>query len=712
MSTNGCGCGSKEPTQPVTCCELDCLEAPRFFCGQLLTDALLEDLKEWTRAKIALARYRDGWGVVCGLDMCCDETSPGGIVVRPGYALSCCGDDIVLCEDAQLDLSSACDEGPDPCEELEPQDWRRAVDRPRSPGSVEGSPGTNGTDNGATTSEPRAVDVYIAYREEQSDPQTALARSACGETGRCEYAHTRETYSLSWEPGGSGDPLTYAALRWRERYDEALEVIDAFKAAFQTLEGGQGDVVRSWLLRWIDAHHPHHFCFLRDRICDAEEDALTDESRLTELLFWIAQDRRNQVLTCQCHGCGPASGRVPLGRVWVVPGRNGGCRIAGIDPFPPYRRPLSGECWPAGLGYVNAGQVIWHHRSEACVRLADLGVRVKEVAEFEPPPTLAELRTALACDPLVPCGEERTLLAYKVEPLGERVVGLCAPVVTPTPTNPPVVSVRKTSDPTSGRPGSSVTYTFEVTNAGDEAFEARVEDDRLGEIATQQIDPGVTETFTRETRVPQDPTDPLINTVTVTATGPGGTTTEEATHSFTIELPTPQPSLDIELDAPAAIVPRRQIPYRLTIINNGDVDLTVTLTDSLGALPEDQREFQVAAGDQLGFRYGYRPLDDETRVEETVTGVGVTADGAEVQDEETVATTITTDVPTEPTEPTLRDIDGIGETRERLLNEAGIDSLEALIEADPALIAEIVGPPTTEEHVLRWQEQAKQLLER
>jgi predicted flap endonuclease-1-like 5' DNA nuclease len=715
MSTNGCGCGCKEPTQPVTCCELDCLEAPRFFCGQLLTDALLEDLKEWTRARIALARYRDGWGVVCGLDMCCDEASPGGIVIRPGYALSCCGDDIVLCEDAQLDLSSACDEGPDPCEELEPQDWRRAVDRPRSPGSVEGSPETNGTDNGPSTSEPRAVDVYIAYREEQSDPQAALARSACGETGRCEYAHTRETYSLSWGPGGSGDPLTYAALRWRERYDEALEVIDAFKAAFQTLEGGQGDVVRSWLLRWINAHHPHHFCFLRDRICDAEEDALTDESRLTELLFWIAQDRRNQVLTCQCHGCGPASGRVPLGRVWVVPGRNGGCRIAGIDPFPPYRRPLSVECWPAGPGYVNVGQVIWHHRAEACVRLADLGVRVKEVAEFEPPPTLAELRSALACDPLVPCGEERTLLAYKVEPLGERVVGLCAPVTTPTPTNPPAVSVTKTSDPTSGRRGSSVTYTFEVTNTGDEAFEAHVEDDRLGEIVTEEIDPGVTGTYTRETRVPQDATDPFVNTVTVTATGPGGTTTEDATHSFTIELPTPQPSLDIELGAPASIPVggvRRGVPYTLEIINDGDLDLGVTLTDSLGALPEDQRDFQVAAGDRLAFRFAYQPLRGETRVEETVTGVGTTADGAQVQDEDTAVTTISGDTPTDPTEPKLRDIVGIGETRERLLNEAGIDSLEALIDADPGRIAEIVGPPTTEEHVLRWQEQARQLLER
>ena len=719
MTANGCGCGCEEPTRPVECCELDCLEAPRFFCGQLLTDQLLNDLMRWTRAKTSLARYRDGWGVVCGLDMCCDETTPGGIVVRPGYALSCCGDDIVLCEDARLDLSSACDEGPDPCEELEPRDWRRAVDRPRSPGSVEKAPAANGTDNGASTSEPRAVDVYINYHEEQSDPQTALARSACGETGRCEYAHIRETHSLSWEPGGSGDPLTYAALRWRERYDEALEVIDAFRAAFQTLEDGQGATVRSWLLRWLDTHHPHHFCFLRDRICDADEDALTDESRLTELLFWIAQDRRNQVLSCPCYGCGPASGGVPLGRVWVVPGRQGGCRIAGIDPFPPFRRPLSGECWPAGLGYVNAGQVIWHHRTEACVRLADLGVRIKEVAEFEPPPTLAELRSTLACDPLVPCGEERTLLAYKVEPLGERVVGLCGPVAAPEPTpKPPAVTVTKTSDPSEGERGSPVRYTVEVTNGGDEAFEAQVVDDQLGELGTQRIEPGATEVFQRGRKVPQGAKDPYVNTVTVTATGPGGTATAEARHEFRV-IERVERSIDVELVGPASSTRGRSISYRLTVTNDGPSDLTVQLTDTLNALPtEALAQFPLAPGESQQFKLSYAPVRTETRVEETVTAVAFDVNGAQTGDEDTAVTTIERPIPQgeprpfPPGEPALVEVDGIGPARERMLTEAGIDSLQKLSEADPAIVVEAVGSPTTVEHVERWQEQARRLLRR
>ena len=709
MSTNGCGCGCgcEDTPTAVQCCELDCLEAPRFFCGQLLTDQLLNDLVEWTRAKTSLARYRHGWGVVCGLDMSCDGANPGGIVVGSGYAVSCCGDDIVVCENAPLDLSAACDKGPDPCEELEAQDWRRAVDRPRVPGG--GKPGEGASETNQDGNEPRAVDVYIAYTEEQSDPQAALARSACGETGRCEYAHTRETYSLSWQPGGSGDPLTYEATRWRERYNEALEVLDAFRGAFQTLDGGQGEAVRTWLLRWLETHHSHHFCFVRDRICDAEADALTDESRLTELLFWIVQDRRNQVIACPCYGCGPHSGGVPLGRVWVVPGRTGGCRIAGIDPFPPYRRPLSGECWPAALGYVNAGQVIWHQRSPACVRLADLRVRVTGVTEFEPPPTIAELRAALACDPMIRCGDARTLVTYKVEPLGERVVGLCGPVTTPVP-DLPKVSVTKTSDPDHGRRGSGVRYTFEVTNAGEDAFDARVVDDLMGEIASQEIEPGATETFHKGMKVPQDATDPLVNTVTVTATGPGGTATADAKHEFRVVLPQPEGSLEVDLVGPAAVPPGEAIAYRIRVVNDGQVDLTgVQLTDTLNALtPPASEAFDLAAGESELFRAGYIPTDVEKKVDETVRGEGLTPNGQQVAGEDSVSTLVTRDdVP----QKTIRDIDGIGPQREKALIDAGIDTLEELIKADAAKLAEKLGPPATEELVKRWQDQAKRFLE-
>ena len=514
--SRGCGCGCTEPERQVECCGLDCLEAPRFFCGQLLTDQHLNDLMTWTRAKNALARYRDGWGVACGLDIHCDETNPGGVVISPGYARSCCGDDIVVCEDAQLDLSSACDQGLDPCEEFEPRTETKGKD--------------------AQTGEPLAVDVFIAYREHQTHPEASLARTACGETGRCEYTRTQETYSLYSEPGGSGDPLSYAALRWREAYDEALEVIDAFRATFSDLDGGEAEAIRTWLLNWIDVHHPHHFCFLRERICAAGQDELTNEAVLSEHLFRIAQDRRNRLLTCSCFECGAAKHGVPLGRIWLDTGeRRGACRIRAIDPFPPYRRPLAAECWPAPLGYVNAGQVIWHRRAEACVRLADLGVRIKEVVEFEPPPTLAELRDVLGCDPMVRCGDERTLLSYEMGPFGERVIGLCG-TGTPAP-QPPRVTVVKNGAPSEGVPGTFVEYVYTVANLGDEPFDALVEDDQLGAVGAREVAPGATETFEASADVPNDAQGTFTNTVTVTATGPGGSATAKDSHDFKVAVP-------------------------------------------------------------------------------------------------------------------------------------------------------------------------------
>ena len=261
-------------------------------------------------------------------------------------------------------------------------------------------------------------------------------------------------------------------------------------------------------------------------------------------------------------------------------------------------------------------------------------------------------------------------------------------------------------------------YTVEVTNGGDEAFEAQVVDDQLGELGTEQIEPGATETFLRGRKVPQDAQDPYVNTVTVTATGPGGTSTAEARHEFrVIELV--ERSIDVELEGPASSTRGRSISYRLTVTNDGPSDLTVQLTDTLNALPpEALAQFPLAPGESQQFKLSYTPVRTETRVEETVTAVAFDVNGAQTGDEDTAVTTIERPIPQgeprpfPPGEPRLVEIDGIGPARERMLTEAGIDSLEKLSEADPATVVEAVGSPTIVEHVERWQEQARRLLRR
>ena len=51
-------------------------------------------------------RYLFGAGVVCGLRVTCDPCGGGTVSVQPGYALDCCGNDLVLACPATLDINT------------------------------------------------------------------------------------------------------------------------------------------------------------------------------------------------------------------------------------------------------------------------------------------------------------------------------------------------------------------------------------------------------------------------------------------------------------------------------------------------------------------------------------------------------------------------------------------------------------------------------
>ncbi|HEX2094966.1 MAG TPA: hypothetical protein VHG28_21375 [Longimicrobiaceae bacterium] len=97
-----------EPCAPPcpACGGLKCLCRPRFFAGQLLTEQDLNRLDTYIREKNRLHnRYVHGWGVVCGLEVTCHDCE-NLVKVSSGYALSPCGDDVVVCEDATVDVCS------------------------------------------------------------------------------------------------------------------------------------------------------------------------------------------------------------------------------------------------------------------------------------------------------------------------------------------------------------------------------------------------------------------------------------------------------------------------------------------------------------------------------------------------------------------------------------------------------------------------------
>src|SRR5687768_7625887 len=84
-------------TQPCSVCgHTQCLCRPRFFAGQLLTEADLNALQDYMIEKQKRHnRFLHGWGVVCGLEVGCNPC-PGWLTVSSGYAVGPCGEEIYV----------------------------------------------------------------------------------------------------------------------------------------------------------------------------------------------------------------------------------------------------------------------------------------------------------------------------------------------------------------------------------------------------------------------------------------------------------------------------------------------------------------------------------------------------------------------------------------------------------------------------------------
>ena len=112
--SGGCGCNGGAQALMCACGNVGCTTCsnqgfvrPRFFAGQLLTEEDLQKLVEYVVSKNRLHNQRLwGDGVVCGLEVACNPCGGGTVTVRPGYALDCCGNDLVLACPQQLDINA------------------------------------------------------------------------------------------------------------------------------------------------------------------------------------------------------------------------------------------------------------------------------------------------------------------------------------------------------------------------------------------------------------------------------------------------------------------------------------------------------------------------------------------------------------------------------------------------------------------------------
>ena len=189
-----------EITKTSTCPEcggLECLCRPRFFAGQLLTEEDLNRLDHYIVEKNKLHnRHLIGWGVVCGLEVECHPCEEQ-IVVRQGYALSPCGDDIVVCADAVVDICKLIRQ----CR----QESRKARDcEPyRSPGRED------------CQDETEVWVLSVCYDEKASRGVTALrggsgaaccSRCSCGGSASCGCSCHDKTSALSQRPTSRQTP--------------------------------------------------------------------------------------------------------------------------------------------------------------------------------------------------------------------------------------------------------------------------------------------------------------------------------------------------------------------------------------------------------------------------------------------------------------------------------------------------------------------------
>ena len=78
------------------------LERPHYFAGQLLGAEDLQREQDYHRNRSRLHnRFLHGWGVVAGLRVSLDQ---GTVVVSPGIALDCAGNELVLACEERLAL--------------------------------------------------------------------------------------------------------------------------------------------------------------------------------------------------------------------------------------------------------------------------------------------------------------------------------------------------------------------------------------------------------------------------------------------------------------------------------------------------------------------------------------------------------------------------------------------------------------------------------
>lgn len=346
--------------QPVcpACGGLDCLCRPRFFAGQLLTEEDLNRLDHYIVEKNKLHnRYLHGWGVVCGLEVFCHPCE-GQVTVTSGYALSPCGDDIVLCAN---DVVNVCDliqrcrererldcEPPRPAVSAECQDvqeqWVLTVcfteKASRGVTALRGSSESACCSSCSCGGSSSCGCQESGMSRKQAAPATRSARSLSTDarSGRdlCEPTVTCESHYFSLYKAAAVDQPEQVVGGMFQRFESCMKgLFEAVPALPTNIEQAQAwccQLKENWVEFFTD--HPMHDCLalqkLSQFVCPAPAPNQTPEQYVQAVVVPLAPIVGEYIRSCLCSALLPpcpdpvASNCVPLATITI---RKRDCKI-------------------------------------------------------------------------------------------------------------------------------------------------------------------------------------------------------------------------------------------------------------------------------------------------------------------------------------------------------------------------------------------------
>lgn len=320
-STGNCGCGTGTHSNPCGCttASADCgcneggLVRPNFFAGQLLTDEDLQTLNNYFVTKQRLHnRFLIGSGVSCGLAVTCHPCGGGKVMVQSGYAVDCCGNEILVPCPVELDINGMVrdlkfsrlghDCG-DPCPEPLGQESATGDQHSRL-----------GTDNHIARDDnkknARRYCLYINYCEKPSDPIAPYTQDdSCAVS--CQPSRIREGFSLELRcPSEEPEPPSIldrirCCIGDLFEADKKAETFNSIPERVQNNEDVSSDLAefKSWLLRKIDECPPIGECSLMQEIEAIVIPVTTDDGTkeaLTRAVDQIARAFLRYLIDCIC----------------------------------------------------------------------------------------------------------------------------------------------------------------------------------------------------------------------------------------------------------------------------------------------------------------------------------------------------------------------------------------------------------------------------